>query len=180
MLTGTGLRVFMDKLELQHVNSSLSLKEMTAMQADLNRSQPAGCPHPSHPGTQTIAAFRFPQHFGVTSCAQCHVWPGTLHRDLCGTEALGKEGAAGQGCHTLLGQDKQGTGGSPALCPCSATPMAGAAAEAVLATLPVFLFQQGSRGEQAADSLLLRGAGQLIYANYLFGQRYFKTQNCKT
>lgn len=57
--------------------------------------------------------------------------------------------------------------------------MAGAAAEAVLATLPVFLFQQGSRGEHAADSLL-RGAGQLIYANYLFGQRYFKTQNCKT
>lgn len=80
------------------------------------------------------------------------------------------ERAAGQAVTPLLGQDSQRelTGGSLALCLCSAISVAGSAAEAALLPYPVFLFYQGGRGEQAVDSPLLHAAGKLIYVNYFF------------
>lgn len=146
MLPGTGPRAFTDELELQHVNFSLS-PHRNDCKAGRSEPEPAcRLPSPLLPKhTNHPTALRLP--FVVTPCAGRHVWPAALHRaaGLVG-HSSSWERAAGQGCHTLLGHDSQRepTGGSPALCLCSAISVPGSAAQAVLATLPCgFILTRG-------------------------------------
>lgn len=152
MLTGTGLRVFMDELELQHVNFSLSLREMSAMQADLNRSQPAGCPHPSHPSTQTTplplgsqSTLWWPRVQNVTSGQ----WHCTGQQGSCGKKLLGK--GSRPGCHTPPGpgQPERTNWWLPSTLSLLSHFYGWVAAEAAIATLPrVFILtnEQGRAG----------------------------------